>query len=199
MHFCLISRLQLSRFWILQLTDRSVTNDSVMNKIISVLLFFLAGFFGIAHVSVATTPAVSAQLDFETLPAKGRQSAMVNVGKFGRYAVLAQSAQGTALQLIDRMAGPGEIAGIAGEQDGRLDLFLNRGDYKIITHAPQTGIGDVKLLVHSYTELHANNFPQLIKLRFSTTLVLDIYRKARDRRHRSGGTQSGGFASMERR
>jgi hypothetical protein len=147
-----------------------------MKKITIVLLLFLTGFIGIAHVDAASTPAASAQLDFETLPAKGKQSAIVNVGEFGRYTVLAQSAQGTALQLIDRMAGPGEIAGIAGVQDGRLDLFLNRGDYKIITHADETGIGDVKLSVHSFTELHANNFPQLIKLK-DITLSLDDFQQ----------------------
>ncbi len=130
----------------------------------------------IAQASETKPPAASVQLLTDQLPAIGKQSTLLNVGEFGRYTVLAESPQGTALQLIDRMAGPGEIAGIAGEQDGRLDLFLNRGDYKIITHAHEFGTGNIKLSVHSFTELHGNNFPQLIKLK-DIALSLDDFQQ----------------------
>ena len=104
-------------------------------------------------------------LTTETLPATGKHASILSVENFGRYAVVAQSPQGTALQYVDRMAGPSEIYGIAGEKDGRLDLFLNQGDYKIITHADTAGTGEVKLAAHGFTELNELPFPQLVKLK----------------------------------
>ena len=49
----------------------------------------------------ATAPA---GLDKDRLPATGRQSTVLSVSDFGRYAVTVKSPQGTALQLVDRMA-----------------------------------------------------------------------------------------------
>jgi hypothetical protein len=112
-----------------------------------------------------------AQLETNVLPARGKQSTILNIQKFGRYAVLVESDQGTALQCIDRMAGPGEISGLAGERDGRLDLFLERGEYKILTHAYENGKGDSKLSVHDFTELHVDDIPQLVMLK---TIALSL-------------------------
>ena len=39
-------------------------------------------------------------------------------------------------RLVDRMEGPGEWAGVTGEKDGRLDLFLERGDYRVRVRGP---------------------------------------------------------------
>jgi len=71
------------------------------------------------------------------VPAKGRAETLLTVSQFGRYAVLARSAQGASLQLVDRMAGPGSVAGVAGSRDGRLDLFLDRGDYKVVARSDE--------------------------------------------------------------
>ncbi|WP_455210459.1 hypothetical protein [Kaarinaea lacus] len=118
------------------------------------------------------------QLVSETLPATGIQSTILNVREFGRYAVLADSNQGAALQVIDRMAGPGEVVGKAGEQNGRLDQFFDRGDYKIITHAHESGTGEVNLSVHTFTELHGTNIPQLIKLKDISLSLNDFQQRS---------------------
>ena len=97
--------------------------------------------------AAAATPSVTP----EVVPAEGRQEAIVRVETFGRYALEAESLQGVALQLIDRMAGPGATVGGPG-RDGRLDVFLERGDYKLVTRG-LTGHGEVGLTASAFEEL----------------------------------------------
>ena len=106
-------------------------------------LLLLCCFHPVAvHAAPLVSPAV---LSKSELPARGRQESILTISKFGRYAVTVKSDQGTGLQLIDRMAGPGAVSGAAGERDGRLDLFLERGDYKIVTHGHDKASGTVHL------------------------------------------------------
>jgi hypothetical protein len=99
-----------------------------------------------------TNESVEPVIDFSTLPSTGRGEAILTVARFGRYAVTVESAEGIALQLIDRMAGPGEIYGKAGEQDGRIEAFLDQGTYKIVTFGPEKSQGDARLTVHPFEE-----------------------------------------------
>lgn len=94
------------------------------------------------------------KLEEKTLKAQGRQQTILNVRQFGRYSILAKSEQGTALQYIDRMAGPSLIEGQPGESNGRLDAFLDEGSYKIITHSHAKGEGNVDLRALPFTELN---------------------------------------------
>lgn len=89
-------------------------------------------------LSAAERAPLSASLDRSTLAARGKQSAILTVNAFGRYAVTAASAQGVALQVVDRMAGAGATAGEASKEDGRLDLFLDRGAHKIVAQGRET-------------------------------------------------------------
>ena len=98
----------------------------------------------------AAPPSSPAVLSKTELPARGRQESIFTITKFGRYAVTVKSDQGTGLQLIDRMAGPGTVSGASGERDGRLDLFLERGDYKIVTHGHEKASGTVHLEAHPF-------------------------------------------------
>ena len=90
-----------------------------------------------SYCTWADTPA--ATLSHTTIPAKGKQDALLNVTRFGRYSITAHSKQGLAIQLIDKMAGPGAVSGAAGTSDGRLDLFLDRGEYKIAVYGHPNG------------------------------------------------------------
>jgi len=117
-----------------------------------------------------------AVLEASKLPATGRQSTRLNVSQFGRYAVTAHSAQGTAIQYVDRMAGPGEISGTPGKHDGRLDVFLNQGEYKIVTQADAKGTGEVALQAHAFSELNSAVIPQLLKYKMINT-ALDDYQQ----------------------
>lgn len=112
------------------------------------------------------------------LHASGQHSTLLNVSQFGRYSITAQSAQGTALQYVDRMAGPSEINGVPGKQDGRLDLFLNQGEYKIITHADKNGTGEVALQAHAFSELNSSDVPQLVKYKTVNTVLNDFQQRS---------------------
>jgi hypothetical protein len=99
------------------------------------------------------------------VPARGRQTAVVTIPAFGRYTVRVKSRHGTALQLVDRMAGPGEVAGRAGETDGRLDLLLDRGEYQIVTMGDRRASGEAQLEVRPFVERHAPRAPLLVELK----------------------------------
>ena len=108
----------------------------------------------------ASRPEPDATLTRAKVPAKDVQESVVRIARLGRYAISVQSRQGSALQLVDRMAGPGEVAGVAGEKDGRLDVFLDRGEYlvKILSH--EKGTGEASLEVKRFTE--RNEKPSLL-------------------------------------
>lgn len=105
-----------------------------------------------------------ASLSHDSVPAAGCQEAILSVSRFGRYAVTVTSPQGTALQLVDRMAGPGELRGEAGERDGRLDAFLDRGEYKIVAFSHAKGTGKARLETHGFRERNPAS-PLLVELK----------------------------------
>lgn len=96
-----------------------------------------------AGASAAAPPAV--RLQPAVVPAAGRQVAQLEVTDFGRYSIRVASARGTALQVLDRMSGAGEVVGEAGKQDGRLDLFLDRGAVRVLTFGSKLATGEATL------------------------------------------------------
>ncbi|QQR73207.1 MAG: hypothetical protein IPJ17_17245 [Holophagales bacterium] len=120
------------------------------------------------------TPAAPPHLAQEKLPAAGRQATELVVGEFGRYSIRLESKQGVALQLVDRMSGPGELTGETGKRDGRLDLFLDRGAVRLLTFGPKLGRGDVRIAVSGFREIHAPEAPRLPELRLVTDELGDL-------------------------
>ncbi|HYU33422.1 MAG TPA: hypothetical protein VEW48_14795 [Thermoanaerobaculia bacterium] len=84
-------------------------------------------------------------LSVQEVPAKGRQEAILTVDRFGRYSVRVESAQGTSIELIDRMAGSLGRSGEPGRENGRLDLILDRGTYKLVLESHEKGKGTAKV------------------------------------------------------
>src|SRR6266566_3281680 len=128
---------------------------------------------------LAAAPSLAAPPDEPTLnrttvPARGRQEAILTVPAFGRYAVTVASPQGTALQLVDRIAGPGQAQGTTGKTDGRLGVFLDRGEYQVDAFAPEKGSGDAQLKVRGFSERNAPEPPLLVELK-SVETALDDY------------------------
>ena len=117
--------------------------------------------FGLAVVALlapgtaARAEGAAASLSVTNVPAKGRGESILTVSRFGRYAVTAESKQGTALQLLSRMLGPGEIKGERGKANGRIDAILDRGTYKVVTWSHKKGTGKATLKVHDFKELNA--------------------------------------------
>ena len=129
----------------------------------------LLGLWGLSWAGLvlgAEPPAPrAAALDRDNLPAAGTHSAILTVTRFGRYAIRVKSEQGTALQLVDRMAGPGDPDGEPGVRDGRLDVFLERGEYKILSRGHRAATGTVRLSVEPFVEKSATRPPRLLELK----------------------------------
>ncbi len=120
----------------------------------------------------------SVHLNPSTLPARGKQEAVLTVDSFGRYSVAVKSKQGIAIQVVDRMTGPGEIYGRAGYKDGRLDVFLERGQYKIITYAHEQGAGKASVEVHSFNELNVPVPPLLVEFKQIEQTLADLQQRS---------------------
>ncbi len=120
----------------------------------------------------------SARLSPEEVPAAGRHRSLVNVDDFGRYSISVQSAQGVAFRLVDRMGGPGPLVGVAGEQDGRLDVFLERGDYLVLTEGAPGADGVATLEIRPFAEQNGEDLPELPEERLVTTSLRDFERRS---------------------
>ncbi len=132
-------------------------------------------------ISCIFSPAISAaqpMLENNSLPAKGRQETILTVPAFGRYSLLTKSDQGTALRYINKMSGPSRVSGSAGEQDGRIDTFLDIGEYKIITYADENGSGNVSLKAVAFTETNAEIVPELVEHKLVSTQLGDFQQRS---------------------
>jgi hypothetical protein len=137
----------------------------------AILVFSIGSTAGFA----ADTPA--AKLDRGSVPAAGKHSALLTVEAFGRYAVTVKSAQGVAVQAVDRMAGAGPLSGEAGRRDGRLDLFLDRGEHKIVTFGAARGKGSVTLKANAFREL-SEHPPLLVEHRLEQASLGDFEQRS---------------------
>ena len=115
----------------------------------------LLGLFAVllsAGPAAAQTGAPAARLDADSLPAAAAGATLLHVTAAGRFAITASSASGTALDLVDMITGPTPPAGTPGAADGRLDLLLDIGTYKLRTHPAAHASGAVRLHVAPYTQ-----------------------------------------------
>jgi hypothetical protein len=143
--------------------------------------FTLAVLLAAPAAETQLLPAVEgppAALDRNRVPAAGRHEAILEVARFGRYSISAVSAQGVALQLIDRMAGPGQVAGDPGSEDGRVDVFLDRGEYKIITIGHPRAEGEAELIVRSFVEVSPEPAEQLVELKPVAAALEDLQQRS---------------------
>ncbi len=116
-------------------------------------------------------------LDRTSVSAAGRQRAQVTVSRFGRYAVVARSKEGVSVQVVDRMAGPVESAGRP-EEDGRLDLFLERGEYRLLTEGHSRATGEARLEVRGFSELSAPQPPMLVETKLVESSLDDFQQRS---------------------
>ncbi len=108
------------------------------------------------------TPKVT--LSAAEVPAAGLATTLLTVDRFGRYSVRVENAQGSSIELVDRMAGSLGKAGEPGSESGRLDLFLDRGQYQVRVESAKKGTGKVKVLARSFQERGATA-PRLVETR----------------------------------
>jgi len=141
-----------------------------MLRMIGALLLKIATAFAISCLSLgafvsyaASEPAPSAKMRVEQRSAPGRFSAselpadrdgfsILTIPAPGRYAISAHSASGVAIGLVDMISGPGETSGAAGQRDGRLDLLLDAGVYKLRVFGAKGAAGKARLAADAFQE-----------------------------------------------
>lgn len=92
-------------------------------------------------------PEPSARLSASTVSASAEGQSLLTVDVAGRFAIRAASKTGVAVQLVDMIVGPGEVSGEAGVHDGRLDVLLDRGVYKLRSSGAAGAEGTARLVV----------------------------------------------------
>ena len=107
-----------------------------------------------------TRAAAAAKLQVDEVPAAGEGQALLTVEAPGRFSIRAQSKTGVALQLVDMLSGPGEKAGDPATRDGRLDMLLDKGVYKIKTFGAEKASGAAKLSASAFHEAAADPPPR---------------------------------------
>ncbi len=112
------------------------------------------------------------------IPAAGRQVAIVSIPRFGRWAVIATSKEGVALTVVDRMSGPGPRAGTPGEEDGRSDVFLDRGQFRIVLNGDAKARGRAKLAVREFVEKNGDTPSRLVETKRVETALADFEKRS---------------------
>jgi hypothetical protein len=93
----------------------------------------------------AQNPMISTEVS-----ARGRREHIIRADEWGRYAVEAKSGEGVAVEVVDKLRGVIASCEADVEKDGRLDLFLEAGEYKIFTEGPRKAEGNVRLEVTKF-------------------------------------------------
>jgi uncharacterized protein len=97
------------------------------------------------------SPPAAATMERTRIPTAGETGVLLRVTAPGRFAIRAESPTGTAVQLVDMLTGPGDQAGWAGKQDGRIDALLDVGTYKVRASGDPAATGDTVLSVAPFT------------------------------------------------
>lgn len=84
---------------------------------------------------------------------------VLQVKEYGRYGILSKSRSGSAFTFVDRILGPSTF-GSTGSTDGRADVLLEEGFYKIRVK-PSIKDGGADILVTNYRELNTPDAPIL--------------------------------------
>ncbi|WP_159729118.1 hypothetical protein [Methylosinus sp. Ce-a6] len=141
-----------------------------MLRMIGALLVKMSTAFAISCLALgafvsyaASEPAPTVKARSEQRAAPGRFSAselpadrdgfsLLTIPAPGRYKVSAHSASGVAIGLVDMISGPGETSGVAGQRDGRLDLLLDAGVYKLRVFGAKGAAGKARLTAEAFQE-----------------------------------------------
>ncbi len=90
---------------------------------------------------------------------KPYNESVLNISQYGYYSIAVKSKHGTSLQLVNKMTGPGQSSGIPGEKDGRLDILLDEGLYKLRMVSRDKVEGSLELSVTPYQEINTPQAP----------------------------------------
>ncbi|WP_421994625.1 hypothetical protein [Roseococcus sp.] len=102
--------------------------------------------------TVPAASAAAASLSLARFPSAGATDVLLTVTHPGRFTLRAESPTGTALQLVDMLAGPMDWVGEPGAADGRLDALLDVGTYKLRARGADGASGETALYVTPFRE-----------------------------------------------
>jgi hypothetical protein len=95
---------------------------------------------------LAQEPIISTEVS-----ARGKREHRIKVEEWGRYAVEVKSGEGVSVSVVDKLRGVIAKCEAEGGKEGRLDVFLEAGEYKIFTEGPNDAQGNVRLSVTKFT------------------------------------------------
>ncbi len=110
-------------------------------------------------IFAVSAESVAPVVEKSTFPAAGQHETLLHIEKAGRYSIQVHSQQGSRVELVDRMAGPMASAGQVGKQDGRVDIFLDRGTYKIRLSSHPKAQGELTLNAFAFKETQPADNP----------------------------------------
>ncbi len=105
----------------------------------------IAVWLAVLCMPALANPPPAAILAAPSVPAREEAATLLHVKAAGRFALVAHSDSGAALQLVDMLSGPSEMSGEAGAQDGRIDTLLEAGTYKLRVFSAKNATGTVTL------------------------------------------------------
>jgi uncharacterized protein len=105
-----------------------------------------------APTSIAAPSGTPVPVQPASVPADRDASALVTIPAPGRYSIRTQSGSGVSVQLVDMIAGPGDVAGAGGARDGRLDLLLDKGVYKLRTSGAKGASGVANIRAEAFRD-----------------------------------------------
>ncbi len=133
---------------------------------------------GILHI-----PSVQAlRLDQTQFTPQPQNETLLHITQTGRYSLQVSSSQGTAIELIDRMAGVIAHGGSTGSRDGRIDIFLEKGEYKVRLRSHERSSEPIQLQVYAYQEAQPVSdpldSPQLQELTLQQESLQDLQQRS---------------------
>ncbi|GBU20451.1 hypothetical protein R80B4_00329 [Fibrobacteres bacterium R8-0-B4] len=121
--------------------------SAALRRRVFVCAYVLAVGLSAAPVALfAQDPMISTEVS-----ARGRREHLIRADEWGRYAVEAKSAEGAAVEVVDKLRGVIASCEATADKDGRLNLFLEAGEYKVFTEGPRNATGNVRLEVTKFT------------------------------------------------
>jgi hypothetical protein len=112
-----------------------------------------------------------------TFPPKGISEWIITIDSCARYSIKAQSEQGTQLEILDKKKGVIATDGTIGQNDGRIDLFLDSGEYKIRSNALSKATGTLSITVSRFSEL-TKDPSQLVPEKLCTEQLKDLEQRS---------------------
>lgn len=121
--------------------------------------------------------AAPARVFSASLPASGRHDTIVTLARWGRYSLQSSGPVPAALSISDRRTGVLQRDGEPGQRHGRIDLFLDLGEYKLSVQGPKRASGNVNVSAVPFAPAPGAASARLIPLR-ENRFVLDDMQQA---------------------